>query len=299
MNRLKSVFISIYIGGCMIGLLTAVAFVFAYDAIGGAGRAGGAAWAGSAAWAGGAAWLGAAIACAGPVAYFAYVFTRTTARTSRNQYPVLGAGVAGMLVSGAAGGTLAAPVLVSAASIAGTLLYVGWYSRFSAPDESVLREGATLPAFALSEHGRRIASAELVGKPAMWVFYRGNWCPICVAQIREICAQYRELAQRGVEVFFVSPQPEENSESLSSRCNAPMRFLTDPGNAVAATLGILEKHGLPAGMQALGYDSHVPRPTVILTAPGGRVLLCDRTDNYRVRPEPAQFLAVFDREAVA
>jgi hypothetical protein len=43
----------------------------------------------------------------------------------------------------------------------------------------------------------------------------------------------------------------------------------------------------------------VPRPTVLVTAPGGRVLHCDMTDNYRVRPEPAQFLEIFDRFASA
>ena len=74
-----------------------------------------------------------------------------------------------------------------------------------------------------------------------------------------------------------------------------MRFLPDRGNAAAAALGVLEKNGLPAGMQALGYGSDVPRPTVFITAAGGRLIYCDLSENYRVRPEPAEFLAVLDR----
>jgi hypothetical protein len=48
-----------------------------------------------------------------------------------------------------------------------------------------------------------------------------------------------------------------------------------------------------------GYDSDVPRPTVFLTAAGGALMYYDLTDNYRIRPEPAEFLAVLDRHAMA
>jgi peroxiredoxin len=117
--------------------------------------------------------------------------------------------------------------------------------------------------------------------------------------VREICAQYHELARRGVDVFLVSPQPEANTAALADRCDAPLRFMTDRGNRAAAILGILEKAGLPAGMQMFGYDSDVPRPTVFITAEGGRILYCDLSANYRVRPEPAQYFAVLDRHAIA
>jgi hypothetical protein len=56
--------------------------------------------------------------------------------------------------------------------------------------------------------------------------------------------------------------------------------------------------GLPAGFQALGFGSDVPRPTVFITAPGGRILWRDLTDNYRVRPEPASIFHVLDQHAI-
>ncbi|MFO1228719.1 hypothetical protein [Roseateles sp.] len=36
----------------------------------------------------------------------------------------------------------------------------------------------------------------------------------------------------------------------------------------------------------MGYDSDTVMPTVVITAPGGRILWADETDNYRVLPEP-------------
>jgi peroxiredoxin len=277
---MKSLYVSAYISGSLTGLVVALVMTS---------RAGLAS-----------PWLGTALACAAPVLFFVTVFTLPIARTSPNLHAVLGAGVVGTLLSLVlAGGTLGVPTLVAATvGIGGTLLYVYWYSRF-APPSGALREGAVLPAFPLVEQGHEVASAALVERPALWIFYRGNWCPLCVAQVREICAQYRELARRGIEVFLVSPQPEENTAALAARCDAPLRFMTDRGNRGASALGILEKAGVPAGMQMFGYDSDVPRPTVFITAAGGRVLYCDHSANYRVRPEPAQYFAVLDRYAIA
>jgi peroxiredoxin len=193
------------------------------------------------------------------------------------------------------GAVLSPPVVVAAAvGLLGSALYLFWYSRFAPPGRVVLTTGAQLPDFELREGGAIVRSGDVVGQAALWMFYRGNWCPLCMAQIREVAAQYRELAARGVQVIVVSPQPESHTAVLARKFDVPMRFMTDSGNAAARTLGILEENGLPAGMQVLGYDSDVPRPTVFITAPGGRLIYCDLSENYRVRPEPAEFLAVLD-----
>lgn len=299
MNALKSLYVSAYltaaVGGLALALVMLARSELASPSLGAAlaSLSLGAALASP--------WLGTAVACGAPVAFFATVFALPIARTSPTLRPVLMGGIAGTLVSAVlAGGALGAPtVLAAAVGVAGTLGYVHWYSRFATPASAVLREGAELPAFTLVEGGRDVASADLVATPALWIFYRGNWCPLCVAQVREIAGQYRELARRGVEVFLVSPQPEANTAALAAKCDAPMRFLTDRGNRAAEVLGIRERFGVPAGMQAFGYDSDVPRPTVFITAKGGRILYRDVTDNYRVRPEPAQYFAVLDRFAIA
>jgi len=280
MNRLKSAYVSTYITAALVGLATSLVMVARHGTA--------------------SPWLGSVLACGAPVAFFARVYVRGVARTSANLPGVLAAGVVGTAISMAlgAGALPSAAVVGAVVGIVGTLLYVYWYSRF-APAESAVRAGATLPPFVLVEGGCDVASGALVARAALWIFYRGNWCPLCVAQVREICAQYAELARRGVEVYLVSPQPESYAAGLASRCDAPLRFLRDRDNRAAAVLGIVERHGVPAGMQLLGYDSDAPRPTVFITAPGGRVVYCDVTDNYRVRPEPSQYFAVLDRMALA
>jgi peroxiredoxin len=281
MNQLKSIYVSAFIAASLAGLITALV------------RLSNGAW--------NSAWLGTALACSAPVLFFARAYTFPIARTTANMHLMLGAGTAGAVLSILLGGdALAAPVLIaSGVGVVGVVLYVYWYSRFDPPEVTVLREGAALPTFQLQEQGRTVSSSELITKPALWIFYRGNWCPLCMAQIREVAAEYRELARRGVEVFLISPQPAGHTASLASKFDVPMRFMTDADNAAAKTLGVMEKSGLPAGMQVLGYDSDVPRPTVFISAAGGRLIYCDLSSNYRVRPEPSEFLAVLDRHAMA
>lgn len=280
MNLLKSLFVTAYIVAGLAGLIAALIMI------------------GEQGWT--SRWLGTALACAGPALFFSQLMLMPRARTSRNLGLILAAGGLGtalsLLLPGPA--SWAAVALAATVGVVGTLAYVYWYSRFGAASNDALGIGNTLPDFSLGERGQRFRTAELVRTPALWIFYRGNWCPLCVAQVREIAAQYRELARRGVAVHLVSPQPEASSEQLARQMDAPMRFLTDAGNRAAEALGIKVKDGLPAGFQALGYDSDVPRPTVFITAAGGRVIYCDMTDNYRVRPEPATFFTVLDRHAI-
>jgi len=247
-------------------------------------------------------WLGTLIACGAPALFFNRLLLAPVARTSDTLWPVLTAGVAGtalalLLAGGLIGWAVWLSLLIG---VLASVIYVFWYSRFSAPPASApLKQGQPLPDFELRDGSAVVTREQLTARPALWVFFRGNWCPLCMAQIKEIAAQYQALAARGVEVYFVSPQSEDRSAALAKKFDAPMRFLTDPDNRVAEQLGILEKNGLPAGFQALGYDSDVPRPSVFITDAEGTVIFLDLTDNYRVRPEPAQFFDVLDRHAAA
>jgi peroxiredoxin len=243
------------------------------------------------------AWVGVLIACAPTAAFFTRLLLQPVARTSANLWPLIAGGVTGTAVAlFAAGIDHPATWTALGLGIVGNLLYIHWYSRFGARDSERLAIGRMLPAFALEAvDGSMRAAASFLGRPVLWVFYRGNWCPLCMAQIREVAAQYRELAQRGAEVVLISPQPASHTQTLAQRFDAPMTFMVDRDNAAARLLGILAENGLPTGLQVLGYEGDVPMPTVLITDAAGRIVYADLTDNYRVRPEPAEFIATLDR----
>ncbi|MFT6906527.1 MAG: peroxiredoxin [Oleiphilaceae bacterium] len=180
----------------------------------------------------------------------------------------------------------------------GSGLYEWWYSSFGKRESAILSLGATLPSLQFMQSDGQPFATEALNKPMLLIFFRGNWCPLCMAQIKEVAIQYQKLADKGVEVMLISPQDQKQSASLSKRFSAPMTFLVDVNNKMAIKLRIQAEDGLPTGLQALGYDSDTVMPTVIMTDQTGKILFADLTDNYRVRPEPDVFLMVFSEAGI-
>jgi peroxiredoxin len=171
--------------------------------------------------------------------------------------------------------------------------YIFWYSQLGRPATPDLQLGAPLPAFSLKDsQGETVTQQNLLGKPALLMFYRGNWCPLCVAQIREVAEQYQALADRGVQVLLISPQQQSETELLAQRFDVPMRFLVDENAGVAEQLKLIHRDVVPPGLGVADPDSVYP--TVIISNGEGNIIWLNLTDNYRVRPEPAQYLAVLD-----
>ncbi len=182
---------------------------------------------------------------------------------------------------------------LSLVSVVLWLLYIYWYSALPEA-RGQLKEGDTLPELNFIENGQEVSTASLRGKKVIYLFYRGNWCPLCMAQVKEITARYQELHSREVEVCLISPQPARLTRSLAAKMSVAFRFLTDKHNAMARTLQIDHQQGTPLGMEVFGYSSDTVLPTVIIADEEGRVVFVDQTDNYRLRPEPETFLQIID-----
>jgi len=190
------------------------------------------------------------------------------------------------------------PLALQSVSLVGYLLYLFWYSAFGRKMSPVIANGRPLPAFeAVTEEGRQASSRDLLGAPALLVFYRGNWCPVCVTQIKEVAANYRKLQEKGIQVVMVSPQSAAHTQDLAQKIDAPLTFWRDPNLSAAKTLGLVDKQGVPVGMDLLGYDPDTVLPTVIMTDANGIVFYNDQTDSYRVRPLPDEFLKAFEEHA--
>ena len=178
------------------------------------------------------------------------------------------------------------------------VLYNFWYSSLGRTANTRLDVGKTLPVITVTDaQGSRITSASFVGSPTVYIFFRGNWCPLCMAQIKEVATQYQALSALGAKVVLCAPQPEKNTQALADKFSVPFIFVTDVANTAAQTLGIEMKNGLPAGMEMLGYDKDTVYPTVIITDAEGNIIYSDLTNNYRIRPEPEDFIEVLNRHA--
>lgn len=242
-----------------------------------------------------------ALATLGPLAYFVRVSLKAQPRTQR--HPVGSSTVAGLGLAicmamayryGQAAGSIHA---WAAVPVIGWLIYLRWYAPLRGRRAGVeLAPGSELPNFPLqSLDGHTVDSSAFRGRAHILLFIRGNWCPFCVAQVREMARAYRELAAAGAQVVVISAQPLRRQRELAARFDAPMAFMCDPGNRAAQRLGLAARWGTPLGLQLMGYASDTALPTVIITDPAGRVLELALPDDYRIRPDPAEFLRVLQR----
>lgn len=236
-----------------------------------------------------------------PVLFIGRLFVFKTARTLRNPLLVLLLILAGFslevyyfIVNGGAPDAM----LLAGFSLILWLTYIFWYSVFPNRNSEMLKIGKTLvPLNFIDQNGDTFGTESIKGKKLIYLFYRGNWCPLCMAQIKEISEQYRELYELGAEVLLISPQPHKFTVNLARKMDVPFRFLTDVNGRVAKQLGLYVKGGTPLGMEVFGFDSDTVLPTVVITDESSKILYADQTDNYRIRPEPETFLAVLKNYA--
>lgn len=283
MNRLKSIYISAY----LTLLIVAIAHsLFQLNAVGL-----------------NSAWPGILLATAPTLGFFIRMFIASVPRTSANLnllivFAIMGS-IAAVAMASNAEDRLYAYLYGCGLGVAGLLLYIFWYSRLGRSPSQSLMAGQALPSFTLkSSNGEEWQSGELSNHPALILFFRGNWCPLCMAQIKEVAERYQQLESMGVKVYLVSPQPESHTQSLAAKFEVNYHFMVDENNQAAKQLGIDAQHGTPKGMEVLGYDSDTVLPTAILTDAEGKIIFTDQTDNYRVRPEPDTFIDVFHQHGI-
>jgi peroxiredoxin len=247
------------------------------------------------------AWWGAAIANLPLPLFLAFILVRPPPRTSE-YLPIF------LIIS------LLAPLLSAwevyvegvarwypfAVAVAGSIilyLYVFWYSRLSRIGSERLAVGSKLPQFELKNSaGTLFNSSSLAGNPALLLFYRGSWCPFCMAQIQEIADQYQEFHALGAAIVMISPQSSQHTQHLARKFDVPIEFLVDEGNLLAEELNIAVDNGVPAGLPG-NFDAATVLPTVVVAKESGTIIFSDQTNNYRLRPEPDVYLAILRRAA--
>lgn len=235
------------------------------------------------------AWVGAAVAVLPMTFLFAYVSSGKAARLPNwAKWHMLGPIVGSVLVWIDFQIVPAAIALV--VGLALSLVYDNWYAPLDR-SLSKITAGQTIPFAGFVDIDGNAVTTAPNGKAQVWLFVRGNWCPFCVAQAKELADSYQQLSALGAEVNLVTPQSAKESRKLAVRFGVEMKFLVDKDVQGAKALGIAHLDGLPAGIPG-DYDNDTIMPTVVITDPNGIVIYADQTDDYRKRPEPGLFLEV-------
>ena len=171
--------------------------------------------------------------------------------------------------------------------------------------DGVAQPGDSLGDFDLLDvHGAPTTlSTELGGRTAVVVLYRGAWCPYCNLALRA----YQDdlvptLDDKGIALVAISPQKPDGSLSVQEKNELSFVVLSDPGNTIAARLGVLTapSQDAQAAQRMIGIDLSdlnadggygLPMPTVIIVDAAGVIRWIDVHPNYTTRTEVSDVLA--------
>ncbi|MFG1931913.1 peroxiredoxin-like family protein [Mycobacterium sp. NPDC048908] len=172
----------------------------------------------------------------------------------------------------------------------------------------VAKPGEPLGDFDLIDvHGEPTKlSTALGGRAAVVVLYRGAWCPYCNLTLRAYQQDLAPaLADKGVTLVAVSPQKPDGSLSMKEKNELRFTVLSDPGNSIAARLGVTTEptDDARAAQRAGGLDLTdvnadgtvgLPMPTVVIADEAGVIRWIDVHPDYATRTEVSDILAALD-----
>jgi peroxiredoxin len=170
--------------------------------------------------------------------------------------------------------------------------------------DRALRRGDRAPDFILRDGtGDLVNSRHLRSRgPIVLCFYRGAWCPYCNLELRAWQQHLAELRTLGATLVAISPQTPDASLTLAEKHALTYPVLSDRGNVVARSFGIV--FAVDEGMRAVleGFGVHLPAyngdSTYELPVPATYLVAGDATVvgawvdiDYRRRGEPSAVLA--------
>ncbi|ASK34323.1 hypothetical protein CEK62_07990 [Alcanivorax sp. N3-2A] len=190
--------------------------------------------------------------------------------------------------------------LYTAIGLAGLCASLFWYHPLRTQHERGPRPGQQLPPVVFRElSGAPVSSTSLLGAPAVLLFFRGNWCPVGMAQIRELARRRVQLERRGARIVLISAQPLKRTGRLARRLGLAMEWWVDADLSAARDLNIVDTGGTPLGLELFGHCADTVMPTLIIIDARGEIRYVDRAESHRVQAEPTTFLRVLDSMTLA
>ena len=155
---------------------------------------------------------------------------------------------------------------------------------------AILRPGSLLPDFqACDENGNPLRSATLRGTPVVMLFVRGNWCPFCSAQVRDLTGYYKDITDLGARLILVTPKPLETTRRVAGFFDVEFEFWLDSDLGIARKLGLLHVAGVPKSYNR-EYGRDTVWPTSLVVDADGIIRYTELSKHISDRPDPEVLL---------
>lgn len=168
-----------------------------------------------------------------------------------------------------------------------------------------LKKGDQAPQFSAEDNtGKQLELKELLKshKAVVLFFYRGQWCPYCNKQIKELQDSLQLLTTRGAYVVGVTPETGENINKTINKTHASFSIIQDKSSRIMKaydvnynvneqTLAQLNKYGVDLEKNNGNRDHVLPVPATYVIDRSGTIIYVHFDKDYTKR---ASVRAVLD-----
>src|SRR5258708_35537004 len=122
-----------------------------------------------------------------------------------------------------------------------------------------LRKGAQAPEFKARDNSDKTLDLNNLiksHKAVVLFFYRGQWCPYCNKQIKELQDSLQLLTAKGAYVVGVTPETDENINKTIDKTHASFSIIQDDGYKImkAYQVDYVVDDSMTAKMKSYGVD---------------------------------------------
>ncbi|MEO6849835.1 MAG: peroxiredoxin-like family protein, partial [Mucilaginibacter sp.] len=171
--------------------------------------------------------------------------------------------------------------------------------------QSGLKSGATAPGFTAKDNSGKMLDLKTLlksHKAVVLFFYRGQWCPYCNKQIKELQDSLQLLTSKGAYVIGVTPETGENINKTIDKTHASFSIIPDKGYQImkAYDVNYTVDDALNAKLKGYGIDlqknngnnDHVlPVPATYVIDSSGKIIYVHFDKDYTKRAPVSSILA--------
>lgn len=106
--------------------------------------------------------------------------------------------------------------------------------------------GKPAPGFTLKDQdGNDFTLSSQRGRKVLIVFYRGHWCPYCMAQLKDLAANKAKFEKAGVRIVAISADAMEMARKVHEKAvKREFTVLSDPDLKVIKAYGLFQEEGI-------------------------------------------------------
>ncbi|TWI97133.1 peroxiredoxin [Mucilaginibacter frigoritolerans] len=168
-----------------------------------------------------------------------------------------------------------------------------------------LKSGDIAPKFtAVDNMGKTLSLKSLLKshKAVVLFFYRGQWCPYCNKQIKELQDSLQLLTGKGAYVVGVTPETSENINKTIDKTHASFSIIQDKGYTImkayqvnytvdAELLGKLKNYGVDLEKNNGNTDHVLPVPATYVIDQSGKITYVHFDKDYTKRASVKSIMA--------